>query len=65
MIEEETQMITINKVLELIPVGRSTIYSWMKAGRFPKSKKLGVGRNGLVVWSRSEVDTWIASKLAA
>ncbi|MGB0499281.1 MAG: helix-turn-helix transcriptional regulator [Rubricella sp.] len=41
-------------------LSRSTIYEWMKVGKFPKPVKLGTR---LVAWRRSDIDAWIESRM--
>lgn len=41
-------------------LGCTTIYGWMKSGRFPKSISLGK----TVVWPASVIDAWIAEQIA-
>jgi prophage regulatory protein len=36
-----TGFLRMKQVLELLPVARSTLYSWIKQGKFPKPVKLG------------------------
>jgi prophage regulatory protein len=43
-------------------LGRSTIYAEQKAGRFPKSISLGKRAVGFLA---SEIDQWIADRIAA
>ena len=43
-------------------LGRSTLWRLEKAGLFPKRRRISAGTVG---WLKSEVDTWIASRLAA
>jgi prophage regulatory protein len=43
-------------------VSRTTIYSWISAGHFPKSRKIGPRRVG---WAAREVEAWAHSKMAA
>lgn len=42
-------------------VSRRTIYRWEAAGDFPRSRKLGPRHT---VWLRTEVEAWLATKLA-
>jgi len=37
----ETGFIRLSNILKVIPVGKSTWWAWVKAGRFPQSVKLG------------------------
>lgn len=43
-------------------LSRSTIYLWIKAGKFPKQLKLGARSSG---WIESDIDKWIDGKVAA
>jgi len=47
-------------VLAAVGYGRSTVYSLVKAGKFPKPVKLAGG--GAVAWRSSEVASWIAEQ---
>jgi predicted DNA-binding transcriptional regulator AlpA len=44
------------QILRLIPVGKTTIWQWVKDGKFPKQIKLGPK---LAVWRKDEVDEFI------
>ena len=46
------------EVLDLVPVSRSTIYRWVKAGIFPAPITFLGTRT--VAWRRSEVLAWMA-----
>lgn len=48
--------IRLKEVLDLVPLSRSTIYSRMEAGTFPKSSDLG---GGVVCWRESEILAWL------
>lgn len=50
------RLIRLKEVLQLVPLGRSTIYERMNAGTFPKSRDLG---GNVVAWRESEVLAWI------
>jgi len=41
-------------------LGCTTIYGWMKSGKFPKSVSLGK----TVVWPASVIDAWISEQIA-
>jgi predicted DNA-binding transcriptional regulator AlpA len=43
----------------VIPVGKTTIWMWVKAGKFPKPIKLGPG---VTAWSGAEVRAWMAAR---
>ena len=47
----EERLLRIGKVLEIIPVAKSTWWAGVKDGRFPEPVKLG----GITAWKQSEV----------
>src|SRR5436190_664479 len=49
------RMLSEKQVLEIIPVGRTTIYRMEKAGRFPKSTYISPNRR---VWFEDEIVAW-------
>ncbi|MBD3667350.1 MAG: AlpA family transcriptional regulator [Kangiella sp.] len=51
--------IRLNEVLKLTTLSRSSIYRYISEGGFPKQIKIG---KRTVVWKRSEVESWLASK---
>lgn len=55
-------IITLERVTEKTTLGRSTVYNYMKAGRFPASVRLGERHVG---WVESEVDDWVQKQIAA
>ena len=52
-----TAFLRLPQVLELIPVGKSTIYYLMAKGDFPKQVKLGPK---LAVWRKSDIDNYMS-----
>lgn len=48
------------EVEEAVCVKTTTIYKWMKEGRFPKPIKMGF----VSLWVRSEVEAWIQQRVA-
>ena len=47
-------MLNEKQVLEIVPVGRTTLYRMEKAGRFPKSTYISPNR----VWFEDEIIAW-------
>jgi predicted DNA-binding transcriptional regulator AlpA len=45
------------EVLEKIGVSYPCLWSWMRQGKFPRSREL----HGKIAWLESEVDSWIAN----
>jgi predicted DNA-binding transcriptional regulator AlpA len=48
-------------VLKLIRVTYPTVWNWMRAGTFPRSRKVG----GKVMWLKHEVDAWMLARPVA
>ena len=49
------RMLSEKQVLEIVPVGRTTLYRMEKAGRFPKSTYISPNRR---VWFEDEIVAW-------
>jgi predicted DNA-binding transcriptional regulator AlpA len=49
------KLLTRQQVLERIPVSFPTIWSWMREGKFPPARHMGVK----TFWLESEVAAWI------
>ena len=49
------RMLNEAQVLQIIPVGRTTLYRMEKAGRFPKSTYISPNRR---VWFEDEIIAW-------
>lgn len=49
------RMLTIQQVLKIIPVSRTTIFHMERAGTFPRSHLLSPGRR---VWFEDEILAW-------
>ena len=56
--DPQRQLARLPAVLQLTGLGRSTIYRWMKVGKFPKSFPI---EGYIVVWSELEIQKWIDS----
>lgn len=59
---QPVRFIRLPEVLHLTGVSRSTLYDLIKRGDFPGSVSLG-GKS--VAWLSSEIETWMAERLAA
>lgn len=60
-IQEPRRFIRIKEVLSITSLSQSELYRRIKAGTFPAQVKLAPGH---VVWVQSEVDTWVAERIA-
>ncbi|MBB5456773.1 AlpA family transcriptional regulator [Paraburkholderia sp. Cpub6] len=52
----------MSRLTKLLDVGRSTLYEWIKAGRFPSPVKLGPKAVG---FRAEDVHAWIAAREVA
>lgn len=48
----------LHQVIELVPVSKSTIWRWIRVGKFPRPAKL-VAK--IRLWSLKEILAWMAS----
>ena len=55
----EFQFLRVSQLTKGLSVSRATIYNWLKKGTFPKPIKIS---DGVVVFRKSDIDAWIASK---
>lgn len=55
-VENSRRMLTRQQLLERYPFSYTTIWGWIKAGKFPAGRRIGTGRNGTVIWSEAELD---------
>jgi len=51
------RLLKTREVMEILGIGRSTIYRWMEAGAFPHPVKIGL--RGDNRWRLSEIEGWI------
>jgi len=52
------RMIRRPELTDLLGIGRSTLYEWMNAGRFPPPVKIG---RRLIAWPASTVQAWLSA----
>jgi predicted DNA-binding transcriptional regulator AlpA len=52
----ESGFITMDQVLQLLPVSRATLHRYIKSGKFPASIKLG----RLALWKVDDIRSWMA-----
>jgi prophage regulatory protein len=50
------RILRLKEVLARVGLSRSTVYAWMKEGKFPAQVKLG---RHLVGWSDKSVSAWL------
>jgi predicted DNA-binding transcriptional regulator AlpA len=52
---EPRQMLSELQVLDIVPVGRTTLYKMIKAGRFPRGTYISPNRR---VWFADQITAW-------
>lgn len=57
-ISADDRYLTLPQVKERVPKGTTTIYRWIREGRFPRPYAIGPGS---VAWLEREVIAWMAS----
>ena len=60
--DQGDKLVDLAEVLDRTGLSRSTVYNYIKAGLFPRQRKLGLRRVG---WLASELDAWIVERPAA
>ena len=55
--DDNVRLMMKREVLDRVGVTYPTLWNWMRAGRFPRSRELG----GKTCWIESEVLAWIAA----
>jgi prophage regulatory protein len=53
---DRNRLIRLPEVQRRVSIGRSTIWLWIKEGRFPKGIKLS---KNVTVWNESEIDAFV------
>ncbi len=51
------RLLRLPQLLEIVPIGRSTIWAYVRDGRFPAPVRLG---SRCTVWRESDVQSWLA-----
>jgi predicted DNA-binding transcriptional regulator AlpA len=58
-----SRLIFKSELLRLIGVSYGSIFSWMRAGKFPLAIEIGPGgRSCKIAWIRTEVEEWLATR---
>lgn len=53
-------LLRINDVVKKTSIGKSTIWVWVKDGKFPKPIKLS---ERISAWKESDIDEWVKGKI--
>jgi prophage regulatory protein len=56
------KILRLNGVLDAIGVKKSSIYQWIRDGKFPPPVRLGARSVG---WRQSDIDAWLESRQSA
>jgi predicted DNA-binding transcriptional regulator AlpA len=54
-------MISEKQLLQIVPIARSTLQSWVRDGQFPKPVAVGPARK---MWFQDEIAAWQEAKAA-
>ena len=57
---KEVQFYRLSQLKKQLSVSRSSIWSWVKQGKFPKPIKLG---KNCTAWNAEDVHVWIQSRI--
>ena len=49
----------VSELSELLSIGKSTIWAWVKAGRFPKPIQIS---SRMTVWTEDSLQHWLSEK---
>ena len=55
--DDGMRVLSKTEVMDRVDATYSSIWDWMRAGKFPRARALG----GKTVWIKSEIDAWIAA----
>ena len=61
-VENRSALIRLGAVMARTGLSRSTLYAYMREGRFPQPVAIS---ERCVAWVEGEVDAWIAQRIAA
>ena len=56
--QDGVKLLAKREVLARVGVTFPTIWKWMRAGTFPRSRRLGSGKGAKCVWYESEINAW-------
>jgi predicted DNA-binding transcriptional regulator AlpA len=56
--DQQLQFMSKPEVLNRVKVTYVTVWNWMRAGEFPRARRVG----GKVMWLKHEVDAWMQSR---
>ncbi|MDD5386440.1 MAG: AlpA family phage regulatory protein [Sulfuricurvum sp.] len=56
---DQERLLRITEVQQRVGIARSTIWLWIKQGRFPKGMKLSPS---VTVWHEKEINLYVAGK---
>lgn len=59
-LEKLMNILSIERVTQKTSLGRTTVYAYMKDGRFPAAVHTGSRRVG---WLESEIDAWLKARV--
>ncbi|MDY0191808.1 MAG: AlpA family phage regulatory protein [Desulfuromonas sp.] len=58
---QTARLLRVPQVLEIVPIGKSTLWSYVSQGKFPQPLRLS---SRCTVWKESDVQAWLNSLTA-
>lgn len=62
MKDERDELLRMRSLRQRIPVAASTIWEWVRQGKFPKPFKLS---ESVTVWRLDDIEQWLAVRSVA
>jgi predicted DNA-binding transcriptional regulator AlpA len=59
-VSPQIRLLNKSEVLRITGVSFPTVWSWMRAGKFPRARVSGGGSKSKSVWRSDEVEQWLA-----
>ncbi|MFB9126538.1 AlpA family phage regulatory protein [Paraburkholderia dipogonis] len=53
------KILRLRDVMQIVGVGKTSIYQWMKLGSFPRQVRLGSRAIG---WHAQEIEAWLVAR---
>ena len=65
LMDQEDRILRVDELTRTVGLCKSSIYSRIRAGQFPRPIRLGGPGTQAVGWRQSEIMTWLAEREAA
>ena len=61
-VQSHTQFLRLNHLKQLLGVSGSSIWAWVRQGKFPKPIKLA---ENTTAWNAADIEVWSQSRISA